>query len=142
MLTLQCNLRQEQKPELLMTLMSEMAHSHTIFPMVEDYLGESTDHQNALLMIAGKKRMERYWSVIDMVFAEVFQGEWREGCLRYYKDDGPPLRELISDETRAKMEAILLITVIRAYKLFCQERRMKWPSFVQYVFKVITGKAA
>jgi len=142
MLSLNCNLEQELKPELLMIVTSDMAHSQTVFPMVEDYLSESCDRQNALETIAGKSRMNRYKCVVDMVFAEIFQGEWREHCFRYYKNEGPPLREMISDETRTKMEAIILVTVIRAYKLFCDKRRMTWPSFRQYVFNVITGKAA
>jgi hypothetical protein len=125
-LTLSLDLRQEQKMEVT----CEMAACNNIFPAVEAWLQTNSDHQNALKYIGSHKKMGRYMCMVDFLISEFFGGEIKKSCFRYYEEKGPKLKELITDEVRERMEAILLFALSSAYKIYCDKRRMKWSEFV------------
>lgn len=102
--------------------------TQTIFPKVERWLQRKTENWQALQYIAGRKQMERYRSIVDFVFCEIFI-EWQNGCFRYYEERGKKLRFLITREQRQELEKRLLAGLKMASKLFQKKRRMSWTSF-------------
>jgi hypothetical protein len=104
----------------------EDAGSSLPFPRVE-WLGDS-DHQKALEWVARRKNMDRYRSRVDFVCMEVFP-ELQYGRWRYYRDEGPPLRELLEPEDIARREQVLLCALAYAYATFKENRRVSWTRF-------------
>jgi len=102
--------------------------TQTIFPLVESYLREESDREKALEFVAAKKNMDRYESVMDFLFCEVFPS-FRNRCFAYYEDREKPLREIITEGQRQEFEKLLLCAVKHAYKLFCEERQVSWVRF-------------
>ena len=118
------NLKQE------LDISCKMSACRNIFPAVEAWLQTTADHQNALQFVARSKKMDRYVCMIDFLVGEVFGDPFRRACFKFYRDEGPALREQITNEIREKMEAVLLFVLIRAYKNFQEKRRMSWRAFV------------
>lgn len=58
--------------------------TESIFPEVEAMLftTSSEDYQKALQYVAAKKDMNRYKSVVDFLFCELFP-EWQHKCRQY-----------------------------------------------------------
>ncbi len=65
--------------------------TETLFPRTEAKLNHS-DYQKALQFIAKRKRGERYRSMMDFLFCEVFT-EWRFPCFQFYNEKGPQLKD-------------------------------------------------
>lgn len=102
--------------------------TQTIFPEVEVWLKTQSDRRRALEYVAARKNMNRYRSVIDFLFCEIFV-EWRRACFRYYQGSGPQLRFEISEELREIYVRVLLMALQRAYDDFCGSRRRSWTAF-------------
>jgi hypothetical protein len=96
-------------------------------------LCNSSDLQHALEYVAAKKKIERYQSVMDFLFCELFP-IWRFHCFRFYNDAGPPLREQAKPEQLAIYDAQLAVALNVAYKLFCEQRCKSW-GFYREQFK-------
>ncbi len=118
-------LRQKQDIELCIALLGGC--TKTIFPKVEQWLEEDSDRWKALRYIGSKKSMERYRSVVDYLFAQVFP-ERRHEVFRYYlsNSDEHLLKECITVNDRAVMEGKLLIALEVAYQFWCQKRAASW----------------
>ena len=93
-----------------------------------------------------KKDMDRYYCIVNFLFAEFFGGPWKKACLSYYDGEGEKLKYILSEETRHKMELILFNAVLYGYKVFCRERekswygkRISWCSFRYQVYKRLTA---
>lgn len=98
--------------------------TRSIFPRVEAWLEES-DRQNALEWAAARKNMDRYQSMVDFLFCEIYQ-QFRARCVAFYEKDGPPLRELINEGQRTNFERGLLSVLAVAYEAFAADRRVSW----------------
>lgn len=109
--------------------------TESIFPSAEDWILSEGDHYHALEFVARRKNMDRYISVMDFLFAEIFV-EYRSACFRHYKDKGPPAREILAFEQITKFDHILLGALQIAYKAFCEQRKMTWISFRQEALKL------
>jgi len=99
--------------------------SDSIFPLVEAWLQQSTDHWNSLRAIAGRKRDPGFRSVVDFIVASVFP-ELRAPCARFYAGRGPALRELVSEARRSYIERRALLFLEVAYAAFSEKRRASW----------------
>jgi len=98
----------------------------SIFPRVDDWLNETSDHQNALEWAAARKQMDRYHSMVDFLFCETYQ-HFRARCFAFYeKDNEPLLKDTITEEQRNRFEKGLLSVLAVAYESFCAERRVSW----------------
>ena len=84
--------------------------SHTIFPKTEDRLNE-TDVQEALDNIMKRKNAEKYRSLMDFIFCELFPEPWRWKCFRFYNGKGPLF---INDN-------YLIDAIAKAYDIFMAE---------------------
>ena len=129
MFGLSLQLTPSQKQEMEVTC--KMASCDSIFPAVEAWLQTTTDHQESLKYVAKRKKMDRYVCMVDFLVGEIFEGNIRKACFKFYEDEGDPLREQIDGETREKMEMILLFVLTRAYKTFKDKREMSWRAFVE-----------
>ncbi len=107
----------------------------TIFRLTETWLFEDDDHQRGLEYVARRKNMEKYHSMMDFLFCEIFT-KYRKDCFRYYEDKGPLLKEMISQEQIERYDAILLEAVKIAYQAFCEERKVTWGWFRSEVLKL------
>lgn len=103
--------------------------TETIFPAAELLLN-ATDYQRALEFVASRKSMNRYHSVMDFFFCELFT-KYRSGAFRYYDDKGPPLREILTPEQVKSFGRSLVIALQIAKRCLDEERRQTWASFAR-----------
>jgi len=82
--------------------------SQTVFPATEERLHE-TDVQLALDKVMKRKHADRYHSLMDFVFNELFPDPWRWRCFRYYNDQGPKILDdpLMTDELLKAYDLIM-----------------------------------
>jgi hypothetical protein len=103
--------------------------TQSIFPEVEAYLKVDHDHLKALQWIARNKSADRYKSVMDWLFCETYR-QWRGACRKFYERDdeneGPMLKDLITEPERKLCAWGMLQMVKAAYEAFCAERWMSW----------------
>lgn len=123
------SLRQNVKLEQLAVAGGAAA---TVFPLVEAWLQESTDHWNALRAISKRKADVGFHSVIDFVFVAVCPS-FRRPCLDFYAGDGPPLRDLVTEPERRYFERRLLAFLEVAYAAFQAKRQLSWASAVEII---------
>lgn len=97
----------------------------SIFPQAEALLIDSTEHVQALEFIGARKNMDRYESVMDFLFCEIFP-QFRWSCFRYYREEGPPLRDTITVEQLVFFSQALLVALDMAYDIFSEQRRVSW----------------
>lgn len=72
-----------------------------LFPRAALLLGD-TSYQRALEFVNSRRRMDRYRSMMDYLFAESVWGYQRR-CFAYYRGEAPPLRDLLG-VTPAQLE--------------------------------------
>lgn len=106
--------------------------SASVFPLVETWLQETTDHWNALRAISKRKVDAGFCSVVDFVFVSVCPS-FRRACLDFYAGDGPPLRDLVTESERRYFERRLLAFLEVAYAAFQTKRQLSWASAVEIV---------
>lgn len=102
--------------------------TETIFPAVEEFLLE-TEFQKALEFVAGRKKMNRYASMMDYLFCELAGHGWPRRCQLYYQGEGPQLQYLIDEAQRVRFEILLLAGLQHAYHLFSENREISWKQF-------------
>lgn len=100
----------------------------SIFPQAENWLLFSADNYEALQFVARRKNMERYHSMMDFLFCEIFI-EYQKHCFLYYNKKGPLLKEMISEEQIVRYDAILLKALKIAYKVFREKQEVSWGWF-------------
>lgn len=108
-----------------------------VFPLVEAWLNASLDHQEALQFVAARKNMDRYRSMVDFLFCEIFL-DFQGPCFRYYDDKGPRLFEhrAYSDEAQAAWEKRLLAGLHLAYEIFKARRVQDWTQYRLQVLRL------
>jgi hypothetical protein len=106
--------------------------SCSVFPAVEAWLQESTDHWNALRAISTRKFDSGFRSVVDFVLASVCPS-LREPCLAFYAGNGPALRDLVTETERHYYERRTIAFLEIAYALFSEKRRASWSAAVELV---------
>jgi hypothetical protein len=111
--------------ELRLELRIEGVACETIFPLVEIWLNNSSKHMEVLKKVAARKDMERYRSVIDFIFCELFRG-WRKHAVAYYEDRGPLLKEMITEAERAYYERYMLLFLEVAWQAVQQDWQVCW----------------
>lgn len=92
-------------------------------------LGE-TDYQKALEFVAGRKDMNRYRSMVDFIFAEIWL-QWKPKCFAYYELGGEKrlLKNFITEEERASYERWMVSALKHAKTKLDEKRRESWKSF-------------
>lgn len=125
MLKLEMILAQALRQDLLVELTGGWTTS--IFPAVEHWLEDDTDHWRALAFIGTKKSMECYRSVVDYIYAQVFP-ERRKEVFKFYLsgNEDDMAKAHITVEQRALMEAKMMVAVEVAYQLWCEKRSAGW----------------
>lgn len=132
MLSLSMPLRTRTRLALLSALELTGGATQSIFTEVEALLFGNSDYQRALEYVAARKKFERYCSVIDFLFCELHP-EWRASCFRFYNDEGPQLKDQITEEQIKTFENRILKALEVAYDLHCQKRRKSWRWFQEQV---------
>lgn len=97
----------------------------SIFPEIEEMFSDNSDLYNALKRIAPPTADEAYRSVMDWLYVSVHP-EMRKACRKYYKDEGPPLKEIICEEDRLRAQARIIVLLMEAYQDFNKERERQW----------------
>ena len=122
-----------QEPRLQLDLLAVSGGAtRTIFPLVEKWLQETTDHWNALRVISKRKVDSGFHSVVDFILVSVCPA-YRQGCFAYYAEEGPPLREIATERERRYLERRLLAFLEVAYAAFVSKRRLSWEAAVAVV---------
>ena len=114
-----------QRVELRMKVQVANGVSVTVFRCSENWLAMSTDHQRAVRYIKARCKAESFRSLMDYLFAAVFPDCYFLVML-YYANEGPPLRDILSQEQCAMIDDYLLIALKLAYKEHCEAREWSW----------------
>jgi hypothetical protein len=130
-MSMSCCLSCELKQELDLT----GGMTNSVFPLVEKWLFDEGDHQEALDFVAARKNQDRYHSVMDFLFCEIFV-KYRWSCSQYYEHDGKKLAEIISEQQRQEYQDVLMKAVQHAYAIFKEKRVMYWVKFRCEVFSL------
>jgi len=101
----------------------------TIFPAVEQLINE-TDYQLSLEFVASRKNMQRYRSMVDFLFCEVFV-QYRAGCFRYYQDETkhPLLKNILTPDEVTRYERWMVAALQLAREKFENKRKESWTQF-------------
>ena len=117
-------LSQECRLELLDLPITGGLTGGSIFPRVDELL-EDTDCQQALAHVAVRKRPGNYHSMVDFLCVELFP-QHRAGCQRFYRGDGPQLQFLMDAPTVARMERVMVSSLLVAKHHVDFKRRTTW----------------
>jgi len=101
--------------------------SQTVFPRTEAKL-EKSIYQEGLEYVASRKRMERYYSMMDFLFCESFP-EWRFICFQYYNGIGPPLIDTsnVSTSMLKSYDVMLCDGMLELCKIAVkQKKKLAW----------------
>ena len=101
----------------------------SLFPEIDKFL-EDTDHQLALQFVASRKNMDRYHSMVDFLFAEIFI-KYRGDCFRFYSGDGPQLRnsKIATKENISMWQSKMIQALKHALEVFQEKRQINWTRF-------------
>src|SRR3989339_694000 len=97
----------------------------SIFPRVEALLLNNTDYQEALEFVAARKKMEKYHSMIDFLFCEIFT-EYQLACFHFYNGRGHQLHKMISPVQKFHFEQALLKALEIAHATWRRKKIMSW----------------
>ena len=106
--------------------------SSSVFPVVEAWLQESTDHWNALRVISARKIDSGYRSVVDFILALVCPS-LREPCFAFYEGKGHALRDMVTEIERRYYERRCIAFLEIAYAVFSEKRRLSWSEAIELV---------
>lgn len=109
--------------------------TRTIFPEVEALLAIG-DYQKSLDLVAKRKNADRYHSVMDFLFCELYP-QHRPACFRFYLSGELPFRELITMAQRQVYAWELCQALNVAHKIFCENRAHSWTAFREEVLEAI-----
>ncbi len=114
-------------------LQSSGGATSSIFPEVDQMLND-TDCQEALRFIAKRKKMDRYNSMVDFLFCEIYVG-YQYHCWRFYEGKGQLLKDMTTTtpEKIVAWEKVLVAALKRAMKALQDERHVTWTGFVSEV---------
>jgi hypothetical protein len=109
----------------------------SVFPRVDAAL-EATEAQEALIHVACRKDMDRYHSMVDFLFSELFV-QFRRACFKFYETGGEQLKDLVDAAKLAWFEEVLLhaLTVARKAMEEAREKRWYWSHFRAEVLKAV-----
>lgn len=111
--------------------------SDSIFPCAEKLMFSSGDYQAALEYVGRRKCMERYESVMDFLFCELYP-VWRSRCFRFYLGRERPLRERLSKEAVALYDRELVIALETARALWVQDLPVRqWGHYQELVQSLV-----
>lgn len=111
----------------LQLLQVQVGKSWSIFPLTDEAL-EDTTHQEAIQYVAGRKNMDRYRSVIDFLFCELFI-QWQYACFKFYDETGPQLNEILSEEEIAHYD----LKLVAALKMATVKHSPNWTKYRCFV---------
>ena len=122
---MQMNLAPVQRYGFRLELQVPTAVTLTVFPMSENWLRESSDHQNAVKKVKAVSKAENFRSLMDYLFANVFVGTYWM-VMDFYSDEGPQLREILTREQCHMIDLQLLEALKLAYEDFRKGRKRSW----------------
>ncbi len=127
MLRLEPSVQTRQEARLALELCGGSTES--CFPEVEALLySGGQDYREALQYVASKKDMNRYQSVMDFLFCEIFT-VYRSACRRFYDGRGPQLKDMVSVSTLFMFNNALLKALEIAVEHHREQRRGGWEAF-------------
>lgn len=107
----------------------------SIFPEAEALLLENKSYWRAIKFVLPPwkvNRAKKYKSVMDFLLCELYP-EWRSSCFRFYRDDGPPLKELLTPEQVVAYGRRLVKALEVARDLFRKKQRRSWNNYRRQV---------
>uniref|UniRef100_A0A6M3KZG6 Uncharacterized protein n=1 Tax=viral metagenome TaxID=1070528 RepID=A0A6M3KZG6_9ZZZZ len=127
-----CDLTQECRHELRVELRLTAPNGFlTVFPRSEKYLSD-IDHMMALQYLASKKRYDRYRSIMDFVFCELFP-HWKPYCFAFYREKEKRLKDIMKKDELVRYDRRILIALTKAYNWYCDKREQSWSGFMNEI---------
>jgi len=114
---------------MCLVLKQSIFASVSLFPKTDELLNQG-DFDKAILYVARRKNHAKYDSIIDFIFCETWV-RYRYRCFEYYNNDGPKLKEQISEREAREyddyMSAIMLPTALKHYM---NQSNTSWSAFI------------
>jgi hypothetical protein len=107
--------------------------TESMFPMVDNLL-KQTEYQKALKYAARQKNMDRYRSMVDFLFCEVFT-EYQKPCFGFYNNRGRSLKDYEDISKLQRMEPMLVQVLVTAYQMLQDKRKESWGGMVARTLK-------
>lgn len=114
-----------QRATIRQELRIEGGATTTVFPLSESWLRSDSDHQNASKAVRARHIGDRFRSLMDYLYANVFVGTYWS-VMDYYADESPPLRDILTDSQCDIVDRVLLEALRVAYSDFCAGRQRSW----------------
>jgi len=101
----------------------------TIFKGTEEMLNE-TKYQKALIYISDHETMNKYRSMMDFLFCELFP-KYKKGCFNYYEDEDkyPRLKNILDKSQIEIFDGLLQASLEVAYSISKQKEEKSWIDF-------------
>lgn len=102
----------------------------SIFPELADLL-EEEKYQLAIRVVGWFKKIDKYRSLADFLFVEIFPNPWRYRCSKYYEGKGPALEDYpnITEEMLSKWDSELCACAELAYDYAFERITQSWTRF-------------
>jgi hypothetical protein len=108
----------------------------SVFPETEGLLMGDLDYQEALAFVSGKKDMNRYHSMMDFLFCEIFI-QYRARCFAYYEaDDKPRLKDILGEGELTRYDRWLTAALKLALEKFKEKRALSWTLYRVQVLRL------
>jgi len=102
----------------------EVSPFSTIFKKAENCLSE---YEEAVLKLSKRKKVDKYKSLMDFLFCEVFPN-WKYPCHLYYQERGDQLSQTLEEKEVKQYDAYLMGIVLSAKD--CCDDKISWGDFV------------
>ena len=112
----------------------------SVFTNFEDLI-ESSDYEDYIRIIAAKKKIDKYYNIIDFTFVELFP-EWKGECFRYYEGKAVLLKDhpVVTHEMIKKWDKYLC-RAAKAAKIYIEEKYYQpWNWFRMSCYAAAGGK--
>ena len=110
----------------------------SVFFRVASELNEHADFREALAYIGSRINTQRYKTVTDFLFCELFRGPWPERCRKFYAGTGLQLDECVPYEDIEDFQKILLHALNLALINTYHNRHIPWSRFRSEVLRGAT----
>jgi len=103
--------------------------SQSALPNAEALL-QSAEVQKGVSVVARRKNVPKYRSVMDFLVAELFSSHgFRRACFRFYEGRGPRLMNLLQPGDTHKMDVVVCLALGFAAQIVETERALSWKGF-------------
>ena len=120
----------EQRLRICQKLELSGGVTESVLVRSEGWLQKDSDHQKAIDWVGDGRSARKYRSVMDYLLCECFKS-FQKDCFEFYAGKGKYLRDLYNKRQIAMIDRSLLQVLKKAYKVYCNRRKLSWGAFLK-----------